>query len=457
MLPFVATAIGYQLLVLRTNIDLEHNCDEVQLPSLRALKFKKENTTNGTDQKYVHHMSSPSSVLPVYSDLIGNTELLQLSRLSSLLTSVAPPKTKINLLVKLENRNPSGTCKDRVALGMLTAALHKISLSPHPPPKRVTFVEGTSGSTGISLSSIISNLPPSLPFTTSFLCVCPSDMSVQKRDYIVRLGADLLVVDPRSIASEHHYVNVARRRANEINAKDGGKGEHIAIFLDQFSNDDNWTIHYNTTGPEIHEQLRSLGISTLDGFIVGAGTGGTIVGVGSRLKQIYPNVQVVLADPQGSVLANRINEGIAWVREATEATVKRKRVDTFVEGIGCDRVTAILSRGIDRSLIDSAVSVTDQHTLDMADYLLSSSGLFVGGSSGVHVVAAAKTALQIARQRPNGGIITVLTTICDSGDRHLSRMWSKDYIEGKRGLRFPAAASKQESAEDKILRIINSE
>lgn len=400
--------------------------------SLAYIEFKPKYTKN-------------KILIPLYDycGLIGNTPILSLASLSHLVTNsiannrssrgAAAPFVKVEILAKLEYNNPSRTCKDRVALGMVSSALARISVSS--PPSKVTIVEGSSGSTGISLASIIKTMQKSTPFELSFTCVCPSDMSSQKKEMIDRLGGGVVSVEPASISSEQHYVNTARRLADEIN--NNGDLSHLAIFINQFENQDNPNVHYTTTGPEIITQLERADVK-LDAFVVGAGTGGTITGCGRALKEHYcHHVEVVLADPQASVLCNKVRHGIAYVDEVSEQLIRRHRVDTIVEGIGLERVCGVFSSGLE--VVDSAEIVTDQEVIFMAGGLLETEGVFVGGSTSVNFVASVRVAKRLALEKlraGKGGTVTVLTTICDGGERHLSRMWNREFVTNERKLIF---------------------
>ena len=148
------------------------------------------------------------------------------------------------------------------------------------------------------------------------------------------LGATIEPVNPALIVDPNQYTNAARARAAAINADETDRRR--AAFADQFENDANWRIHYRTTGPEIARQMDGCKI---DAFVTGSGTGGTIAGVSKYLKEQDHHTCVVLADPQGSGLANRINFGVMYDLVEKEGTRRRHQVDTLVEGIGLNRLT----------------------------------------------------------------------------------------------------------------------
>ena len=346
-----------------------------------------------------------------YESLIGNTPLVLLkeaSRISGCL-----------IYVKMECMNPGGTGKDRAAMSMLREA--KRSNPLYKPGCNI--VEGTSGSTGIALANLC------LARGLQLHIVMPDDQADEKRHILECLGAQVHIVPNCAISNAKHYVNAARKLAQDING----------IFLNQFENLANYQAHVAGTGPEIWKQLyaEQTGFGNadnkckLDAFVMSAGTGGTIAGVSQYLKQVSNNeVQVVLADPQGSSLFNKVMQGVCYTHQQSETKIKKHRYDSIVEGVGLDRVTANFSQALDS--IDSAECVPDQEILLTAHWLLVNEGLFVGSSSALNVAAA----LQVAKRLGKGS--TVVTIICDTGHRHMSRFWNKEYI-GKYNLVWPEA------------------
>lgn len=273
-----------------------------------------------------------------------------------------------------------------------------------------TIVEGTSGSTGISLS-----LAAAARGYRSHV-VMPDDQADEKVLLLRRFGAVVELVRPASISNPDHYVNVARRRAEELSQESGG-----AIFANQFENNANFDAHYLGTGPELWEQCGG----DLDAFVMSAGTGGTIAGVARYLKEEAPRVQVFLADVQGSSLYNKVVRGVLYASEQAEQSVKRHRADTIAEGIGIDRLTSNFAQGLPEhngglAGIDSAVRVSDQEALDMAHYLLAHEGLFVGSSAAVNCAAAVKVARYLGRGH------AVATVLCDGGQRHLTKFYNPE-------------------------------
>ncbi|KAJ9132984.1 Cysteine synthase-like protein [Pleurostoma richardsiae] len=328
---------------------------------------------------------------------IGNTPLVKIRSLSE--------ATGRTILAKAEFLNGAGNSpKDRVALNMITVAEEQGLLVPN---RGDTIYEGTVGSTGISIATLARALG-----YRAHICM-PDDQSVEKSDLLHHLGATVERVPVAPITSPGHFVNLARRRAKEHAAVhgDGSQG----FFADQFESPANFEAHMTTTGPEIISQTGGR----IDAFVAGAGTGGTIAGVAKCIKEEagMEGVRIVLADPQGSGLYNKVRHGVMYSSTEREGTRRRQQVDTIVEGIGINRVTQNFEAG--RELIDDAVRVTDEQACKMARWLVEHDGIFAGSSTAVNCVAAVVTALSL----PEGS--QVVTLICDSGTRHLSKFWKR--------------------------------
>lgn len=255
----------------------------------------------------------------------------------------------------------------------------------------------------------------------------PSDISLEKSSLLLNLGAQVERVPPAPIIDPMHFVNRAHSLAAAHTAEPTKRGR--GYFADQFENEANWLAHFDGTGPEIYSQCGER----LDAFVAGAGTGGTISGVGRYLKERLPDVQIVLADPQGSGLYNRIKYGVMFNTREKEGTRRRRQVDSVVEGIGINRVTANFEQG--RELIDDAIKVTDEQALAMARWLVEKDGIFVGSSSCVNcALSSLKTRLFTDRElgvaavklaKSMGPGHRIVTILCDSGSRYLSRFWAE--------------------------------
>jgi len=312
---------------------------------------------------------------------IGNTPLIRIKSLSD--------ATGCEILAKAEFLNGAGNSpKDRVALSMIDMAEEEGLLRPDQGD---VIYEGTVGSTGISLAAIcrargykahmyVERLAQYdsvalREFSDLYSCM-PSDQATEKSNLLLKLGAKVERVPPASIIDTNQFVNTARRRAEEHTADPRVPGR--GFFADQFENTANYIAHYNGTGPEIYAQTAGQ----LDAFVAGAGTGGTISGVAMYLKPRIKGMKVVLADPQGSGLFNKIKHGVMFAPTEKEGTRRRHQVDTIVEGIGVNRVTANFEAG--RELVDDAIKVTDEQALKMARWLVENDGIFAGSSTAVN-------------------------------------------------------------------------
>ncbi|PWY71074.1 putative cysteine synthase [Aspergillus sclerotioniger CBS 115572] len=355
---------------------------------------KSATTSTDLSEDVLSARTGPPAIVEGIEGCIGNTPLFRIKSLSD--------ATGCEILGKAEFLNGAGqSSKDRVALSMIQIAEQHGILKPRSGD---TIYEGTSGSTGISLATLAR-----AKGYLAHICM-PSDQAIEKSNLLLKLGAIVDRVPPAPIVEKDNFVNRARALAQAQTASTtDGRG----FFADQFENESNWRAHFNGTGPEIYAQCNGK----LDAFVAGAGTGGTISGVALFLKPKIPNLHVVLADPQGSGLYNRVRFGVMFDYKEKEGTRRRRQVDTIVEGIGINRVTANFEAG--KELVNDAERVTDAQALAMARWLVEKDGIFVGSSSAVNCFAAVKTALKLG---PGHRIVTVLS---DSGSRHLSRFWAK--------------------------------
>ncbi|TPX55284.1 hypothetical protein PhCBS80983_g05453 [Powellomyces hirtus] len=362
--------------------------------------------------------------------LIGDTPLFRISSLSE--------ATGCEILAKAEFMNVGGSTKDRVALGIIDEAEAHGHIVPH---RGDTIFEGTVGSTGISLAVIAR--------ARGYLChiVMPDDQAQEKYDLLEKLGATVEKVRPVSIVDRNHFVNLARRRAADMNreadrldaeaeAASGSVSPSVSgtttpetstkkaprgYFCDQFENLANFNTHYATTAPELYSQTNGQ----IDALVLGAGTGGTLAGLTRYLKPRIRKLLVVLADPTGSGLYHKIKHGIMYAPTEQEGKRKRHQVDTVVEGVGINRLTKNFEKIVAGGYVDEAVHVNDREAVEMSRYLVRKDGLFVGSSSAVNCVAA----VRVARQLGPGH--TIVTMICDHGTRHLTKFWSDSYIEAQ--------------------------
>lgn len=215
----------------------------------------------------------------------------------------------------------------------------------------------------------------------------PNDQSAEKSSLLLKLGARVERVPPASIVDSKQFVNLARARAAEHTADTTRPGR--GYFADQFENPANHLAHLQTTGPEIYAQCDGK----LDAFVAGAGTGGTISGVAMFLKPRVSNLKVVLADPTGSGLLNKIKHGVMFADTEREGTRRRQQVDSIVEGVGINRITANFEAGMD--LLDDAIRVNDQQAMRMARWLVERDGIFAGSSTAVNCMLVIAIELSI--------------------------------------------------------------
>ncbi|KAL3248324.1 hypothetical protein ABHI18_012093 [Aspergillus niger] len=391
---YIGTAFVAGVLLTLGFKDLVYPELERRVKDYYYYQASSQEKTAATSENALSARPGPPAIVEGIEGCIGNTPLFRIKSLSD--------ATGCEILGKAEFLNGAGqSSKDRVALSMIQIAEEHGILRPHSGD---TIYEGTSGSTGISLATLAR-----AKGYLAHICM-PSDQAIEKSNLLLKLGAIVDRVPPAPIVEKDNFVNRARALAQAQTASNtDGRG----FFADQFENESNWRAHFSGTGPEIYAQCEGK----LDAFVAGAGTGGTISGVALFLKPKIPNLHVVLADPQGSGLYNRVRFGVMFDYKEKEGTRRRRQVDTIVEGIGINRVTANFEAG--KELVNDAVRVTDAQALAMARWLVEKDGIFIGSSSAVNCFAAVKTAMKLG---PGHRIVTVLS---DSGSRHLSRFWAK--------------------------------
>lgn len=310
---------------------------------------------------------------PTILDHIGKTALVPLNRIGAGLP--------VPILAKCEHLNPGGSIKDRIALAIVDDAEARGALRPG-----MTLVEGTAGNTGVGLALVAAARGYSL------VCVMPEKMSTDKRVALAALGARVVITPNAAPSHPDNFRNVAQRLAQE----------NGWFLTDQFRNPANVRVHEQTTAEEILAQTQGR----IGAFVAGAGTGGTISGVGRRLKAAVPGVRIVVADPIGSALAE-------WVETGTLGPDG----SYAVEGIGGSEAPLNLHRDV----IDAVERVGDADSFAMVQRLVREEGLLVGGSSGTNVVAALRLA---ARGDLGGPVVTVLP---DSWDRYRAKPWMQGW------------------------------
>ncbi len=307
-------------------------------------------------------------------DLIGRTPMVKVNHLDTGLC---------NLYLKLENMNPGGSIKDRIGLSMIEEAEKAGKIKPGD-----TLVEGTAGNTGIGLALVAAQKGYQL------ILVIPDKMSKEKIFNLKAMGAEI-VLTRSDVAKGHpqYYQDLAATIAAETPG---------AYFINQFANPNNPKAHYQTTAPEIFEQLDNQ----VDAIVFGVGSSGTVTGLSQYVKERHPETELILADPVGSILAQYINEGVL-----SEDSGSWK-----VEGIGEDFLPSIS----DFTHVTKAYAVSDQESFAAGRELLCKEGILGGSSTGT-LMQAALNYCQTAKSKKN-----VVVFVCDTGNKYLSKMYN-DY------------------------------
>jgi cysteine synthase A len=318
-----------------------------------------------------------------FLETIGNTPLIRLNRVSE--------ATGCEILGKAEFLNPGGSVKDRAALFIVRDAERRGLLQPGG-----IIVEGTAGNTGIGLA-LVAN---ARGYRT--VIVIPDTQSQEKKDTLRVCGAVLYEVPAVPYRNPNQYVHVAGRLAETL-AKTEPNG---AIWAQQFDNVANREGHYRTTGPAIWEQTGGK----VDGFICAVGTGGTLTGVATALRERNPDVKIGLADPPGAALYSYFTSGEL-----------KAEGSSITEGIGQGRIT----RNLEGLRVDFAYRIPDTETVQMVFDLLQHEGLCLGSSSGINVAGAVRLA------RDLGPGHTIVTVLCDSGMRYQSRIFNPEFLRSK--------------------------
>lgn len=316
-------------------------------------------------------------------EAIGNTPLIKLRRVSE--------ETGCTILGKAEFLNPGQSVKDRAALGIVRDAEKSGRLKPGG-----TIVEGTAGNTGIGLAMVGSALGYRV------VIVMPRTQSEEKKLAVKLLGAELIEVDAVPYSNPNHYARYSGKLAEDL-AKTEPNG---AIWANQFDNIANMEAHYATTGPEIWKQTDGK----VDGFICAVGSGGTLAGVAKYLQEQSKNVKVGIADPGGAALYEYFKNG-ELKSEGTSIT----------EGIGQGRIT----KNIEDLKVDYAYRCQDEEALNILYDLILHEGLCLGGSAGINIAGAVRLA------RDLGPGHTIVTILCDYGNRYQSKLYNPEFLRSK--------------------------
>jgi cysteine synthase A len=314
---------------------------------------------------------------------IGNTPLVRLKQASEL--------TGCNIYGKAEYFNPGESVKDRAALFIIQDAFKNNLIS-----KGGTIVEGTAGNTGIGLAIVCRE------YGLKLKIVIPKTQSIEKKETLKKLGADLIEVDAVPYINPKNYIKQSKKIAEELN-KTSSNGVYWA---NQFDNIANTEAHIQTTAEEIWSQTAG----SIDAFTCAVGTGGTLAGVSIGLKNKNKNIKIALSDPMGSSLFSHIKNNKL-----------QSSGSSITEGIGTGRIT----KNFDKALVDDAFQTDDVEALNLVYDLIEDQKIVLGGSSGINIAGAIKLAKKMGPGK------TIVTILCDHGKRYASKIFNKKFLKSK--------------------------
>ena len=314
---------------------------------------------------------------------IGNTPLIRLKQASDL--------TGCNIYGKAEYFNPGESVKDRAALFIVEDAIKRKLIS-----KGGTIVEGTAGNTGIGLAVVCKE------YDLKLKIVIPNTQSIEKKETLKKLGAELIEVDAVPYSNPKNYIKQSKQIADDLNKK----SKNGVYWANQFDNTINTEAHIKTTAEEIWRQTAG----TIDGFTCAVGTGGTLAGVSIGLKDKNKNIKIALSDPMGSSLYSYIKD------KKLESSG-----NSITEGIGTARIT----KNFDKALVDEAFQTNDTEALNLVYDLIEKQKIILGGSSGINIAGAIKLDKKIG---PGKKIVNIL---CDHGKRYASKIFNKEFLKSK--------------------------
>jgi cysteine synthase len=317
-------------------------------------------------------------------EAIGNTPLIKLKRASEL--------TGCTILGKAEFMNPGQSVKDRAGKWMILEAEKRGELKPGG-----LVVESTAGNTGIGLAVVAS----ARGYRT--LIVIPNTQSQEKKDMLRLCGAELVEVPVVPYANPNQYQHVGRRLADQLRKTE----PNGVLFADQWNNLDNAKAHYDSTGPEIWQQTGGK----LDGFVSSVGTGGTLAGTSSFLKEKNKGIFIACADPMGAGMYEFFKHG----------EPKATPGGSITEGIGLNRVTPVIAT----AKVDDAFLIPDEEAVPVIFELLEHEGLCLGGSTGINIAGAIRLAKQLGPGK------TIVTILADSGNRYQSKLFNPEFMRSK--------------------------
>ena len=314
---------------------------------------------------------------------IGNTPLIKLKQVSEL--------TGCNIYGKAEYFNPGESVKDRAALYIVKDAFKKKKIE-----KGGIIVEGTAGNTGIGLAVVCKE------FDLGLKIVIPKTQSIEKKDTLKRLGAELIEVEAVPYSNPNNYIKQSKKIAEELSKKH----DFGVVWGNQFDNTVNTEAHIETTANEIWSQTSG----NIDGFTCAVGTGGTLAGVSIGLKSKNKNIKVALSDPMGSSLYSYVKNNKL-----------ESKGSSITEGIGTGRIT----KNFEKAIIDDAFQTSDPEALKIVYDLIEKQNIILGGSSGINIAGAMKLAKKLGKGK------TIVTILCDDGRRYASKIFNKEYLKSK--------------------------
>ena len=314
---------------------------------------------------------------------IGNTPLIRLKQASEI--------TGCNIYGKAEYFNPGESIKDRAALFIVQDAIKKKLIS-----KGGTIVEGTAGNTGIGLAIVCKE------YKLNLKVVIPKSQSIEKKETLRCLGAELIEVDPVPYSNPKNYIKQAKKIAEELNKT----SDHGVYWANQFDNIINTEAHIKTTAEEIWSQTAGK----VDAFTCSVGTGGTLAGVSVGLKNKNKKITIALSDPMGSSLYSYI-----------KSNKLENTGNSITEGIGTGRITKNFEKGI----IDDAFQTNDTEALNLIFDLIEKQKIILGGSSGINIAGAIKLGKKMGPGK------TIVTILCDHGKRYASKIFNKEFLKSK--------------------------
>ena len=315
--------------------------------------------------------------------LIGNTPLIRLKQASEL--------TGCNIYGKAEYFNPGESVKDRAALFIVRDAIERKLIT-----KGGTIVEGSAGNTGIGLAVVCKE------YQLNLKIVIPKTQSVEKKEALKNLGAELIEVDAVPYSDPKNYIKQSQKIAEDLKKK----SNNGVYWANQFDNTVNTDAHIKTTAEEIWNQTAGK----VDGFTCAVGTGGTLSGVSIGLKDKNKDVKIALSDPMGSSLYSYIKNNKL-----------ENKGSSITEGIGTARIT----KNFEKALVDEAYQTDDVEALNLIYELIENQKIILGGSSGINIAGAIKLAKKMGPGK------TIVTILCDHGKRYASKIFNKVYLKSK--------------------------